>query len=126
MSTPPITQNATAETTIEAEAEPRSYGGYAGKVRRFALTVFRPVETRRLLSLREGECDRCGRCCRIGYVCPMLQEMEDGSSRCRAYGVRPPNCRKFPITARDLDDVEGRCSFSFRAEPALAATGGGR
>jgi len=99
-------------------AEPRTYGGYSGKVRRFMLTVFRLGETDRLIAQREGDCNRCGRCCRIGYVCPMLEELPDGSSRCRAYSLRPPNCRKFPIVPADVHDVDGMCSYTFQGLPA--------
>ncbi|OGG46302.1 MAG: hypothetical protein A3F84_02435 [Candidatus Handelsmanbacteria bacterium RIFCSPLOWO2_12_FULL_64_10] len=86
----------------------------AGKVRRFALIRFRPGYVARQAALREGECNRCGRCCKILFRCPFLKEEEGGESHCRIYGQRFEQCVAFPIDDRDLADVDFNCTYSFR------------
>ncbi len=101
------------------EGEPRTYGGVSGKVRRFFSTLLQPGRVEKQIAEREGDCNRCGRCCKIGFVCPFLEEFEDGSSRCRVYAVRPLQCRKYPIVARDLADVNGLCTYTFPASSSV-------
>ena len=88
-----------------------------GKVRRFYLGVLRRRYVRRSLELRRGECARCGACCALGYRCWSLRDSDDGTE-CRVHGVRPMNCRIFPIDERDLADRDllnpsVPCGFSF-------------
>ena len=81
----------------------------SSKTRRF-FQSFKGVE-----SGRKGECtpETCetsdGRkgaaCCKLGFVCPCL-----GERACKAYRVRPPNCRVFPRSREDLLLVKG-CGF---------------
>lgn len=84
-----------------------------GKVRRFFLVTFNKSYVQRQLFYREGECNQCGVCCSLLFVCPSV--MKDG--RCRTYGVcRPQACKAFPIDQRDLDEVKmcgGRCGYVF-------------
>ena len=74
-----------------------------GKVRRFGLGLFRRGYVRRSAARREGECQRCGACCRLGYRCQFLRE-KGGGTECRVHWLRPRNCRLFPIDERDLAD----------------------
>ncbi len=92
-----------------------------GKIRRFYLGHFRRGYVESRISLRRGECLRCGACCRLLYICPELEELADGSTRCRIHEERPKNCRIFPVDQRDLNDRglvggdmnERPCGFDF-------------
>jgi len=74
-----------------------------GKVRRFSLGLFRPGYVRRSAQQRAGDCRRCGACCQLGYRCQLLRTTGD-ITECRVHGLRPRNCRLFPIDDRDLAD----------------------
>ena len=92
-----------------------------GKIRRFYLGHFRPGYVESKINLRRGECLRCGACCRLLYICPELEELPDGSTRCRIHEKRAKNCRIFPVDQTDLNDRglvggdmnERPCGFSF-------------
>jgi hypothetical protein len=84
-----------------------------GKLRRFVSANFRKQEVIESLALREGECNRCGACCEILFKCPFLKKHVDGTTTCGIYEDRPNQCRLFPITRRDLEEVRGTCSYSF-------------
>jgi hypothetical protein len=88
-----------------------------GKLRRFLSANFRKQEVREALALRTGECNRCGACCEILFKCPFLKKHVDGTTTCGIYEDRPNQCRLFPITRRDLEEVRGTCSFSFKERP---------
>ncbi|HLL72635.1 MAG TPA: YkgJ family cysteine cluster protein [Pyrinomonadaceae bacterium] len=88
-----------------------------GKLRRFVSANFRKQEVIDALSLRRGECNRCGACCEILLKCPFLKKHGDGTSTCGIYEDRPNQCRLFPIERRDLDEVRGQCSFYFIEKP---------
>src|SRR5215831_17151819 len=88
-----------------------------GKLRRFVNTNFRKQETIAALSLRRGECNRCGACCELLFKCPFLKKHDDGSSTCGIYEHRPNSCRMFPIEPRDLLEVRGECSYTFIEKP---------
>jgi|SRR5215813_7702568 len=88
-----------------------------GKLRRFVNTNFRKQETIAALSLRRGECNRCGACCELLFKCPFLKKYQDGSSTCGIYENRPNSCRLFPIERRDLEEVRGTCSYYFIEKP---------
>jgi hypothetical protein len=88
-----------------------------GKLRRFVSANFRKQETIAALSLRRGECNRCGACCEILFKCPFLKKHTDGSTTCGIYEDRPNQCRLFPIERRDLEEVRGTCSFYFIERP---------
>jgi hypothetical protein len=88
-----------------------------GKIRRFVNTNFRKAETVAALSLRRGECNRCGACCELVFKCPFLKKNADGSSTCGIYENRPNSCRLFPIEPRDIMEVRGTCSYYFIEKP---------
>ncbi|HSB61031.1 MAG TPA: hypothetical protein VLI67_04890 [Vicinamibacteria bacterium] len=89
-----------------------------GKVRRFLQAKLLKEDTDALLSLRRGECNRCGACCKILFRCPFLATDEDGSYTCRIYEKRFAQCRLYPLHAEDLREVE-ECSYTFEPQPAL-------
>jgi hypothetical protein len=88
-----------------------------GKLRRFVSANFRKQEVIEALALRRGECNRCGACCELLFKCPFLKKQVDGTSTCGIYEDRPNQCRLFPITRRDLEEVRETCSFSFIERP---------
>lgn len=88
-----------------------------GKLRRFVQIRFRKEEVVAALSLRRGDCNRCGACCEILFKCPFLKKHEDATTTCGIYEDRPNQCRLFPIEQRDLAEVRGTCSFYFIEKP---------
>ncbi|HEY0547504.1 MAG TPA: YkgJ family cysteine cluster protein [Pyrinomonadaceae bacterium] len=88
-----------------------------GKLRRFVSANFRKEDVIASLSLRRGECNRCGACCEILFKCPFLKKHGDGTTTCGIYEDRPNQCRLFPIEKRDLEEVRGTCSFYFIEKP---------
>ena len=92
-----------------------------GKIRRFYLGHVRPGYIASKINQRHGDCLRCGTCCMLLYSCPELEELEDGSTRCRIHEKRPTNCRIFPVDQADLKDRDlvsrdrekHLCGFSF-------------
>lgn len=89
-----------------------------GKLRRFVNINFRKEEVVASLSLRRGECNRCGACCELLFKCPFLKKHTDGSTTCGIYEDRPNQCRLFPIEKRDLEEVRGICTYYFLEKPA--------
>jgi uncharacterized protein len=83
-----------------------------GKVRRFIQSNVFPAHTQELLKERQGDCDRCGECCKILFRCPFLGQDSKGEYLCRIYQRRFTQCRLFPIQPRDLHEVT-RCSYTF-------------
>ena len=82
-----------------------------GKIRRLGLTTFRRGYVRAQMARREGECRRCGGCCRLAYRCLFL----NGDNLCAIYKTpRLSNCKSFPIDERDLREVPGGCGYRFR------------
>ena len=61
---------------------------------------------------RTGSCAQCGACCQLPIVCPFLKSRKDGTTYCGIYRLRPPNCRKYPRTARE-HITEKTCGFRF-------------
>ena len=90
----------------------------AGRPRRMFDNLFRGGRVRESLSRRRGECRRCGACCQMGNRCHFLY-YEDGLAACRGYdGRKSPNCRRFPMSERDLADrdvilPEQPCGYTF-------------
>ena len=68
-------------------------------------------------SLRSGECNQCGNCCRILYKCPFLAEQDDDTSYCTIYENRPEQCGAYPIDERCLAEVDFDCTYSFATLP---------
>ena len=75
-----------------------------GKTRRFYLGHLGKAYLEQQVAGREGQCRRCGTCCKLLYVCPHLEEFADGTSSCRIHEHRPMNCRIFPVDQADLGD----------------------
>ncbi len=88
-----------------------------GKLRRFVKANFRKQEIIASLTLRRGECNRCGACCELVFKCPFLKKLPDGSGMCGIYENRPNSCRLFPIEKRDIEEVRGTCSYYFIEKP---------
>ena len=88
-----------------------------GKLRRAINIRFRKEEVVAKLSLRRGDCNRCGACCEILFKCPFLKKHGDGTSTCGIYEDRPNQCRLFPLERRDLQEVRGTCSYYFIEKP---------
>ncbi len=69
----------------------------------------------------EGECNRCGHCCRLLFDCPFLGQGENGTTQCTIYLTRhaPKVCVMFPLNPQDLAEIKRAiaphtCSFSFQ------------
>ena len=92
-----------------------------GKVRRFIQAKFGNQDVDALVARRQGECNRCGACCKILFRCPFLAEDADGQYTCRIYDKRFAQCRLFPLHPSDLREV-AECSFTFDTAPAAAPT----
>jgi hypothetical protein len=89
----------------------------AGKVRRFFRANIYTAENEKLLSKRQGECNRCGACCKILFKCPFLVEnlgADPGNLyTCGIYGEHFSQCRIYPLVPQDLLEVEEPCSYTF-------------
>lgn len=88
-----------------------------GKVRRFVQSSVLREDTEPLLEKRDGECNRCGACCKILFRCPFLGTDDEGQYTCRIYAMRFSQCRLFPLRAADLRELGEECSYTFAAEP---------
>jgi hypothetical protein len=88
-----------------------------GKVRRFVQAKLMRQDTDALLARRQGDCNRCGACCKILFRCTFLATDAEGQYTCRIYERRFAQCRLFPLHAEDLREV-GECSYTFVADPA--------
>ncbi|MCA1808085.1 MAG: hypothetical protein LC725_01240 [Lentisphaerae bacterium] len=75
-----------------------------GTPRRLWLNVFRPGYVRASLARRQGECRRCGACCRLAWRCHFFYHNKEMPA-CRLYRwYRSWNCSRFPLDRRDLAD----------------------
>jgi hypothetical protein len=86
-------------------------------------TYFQPKETTQTLAARQGDCNRCGACCRILYRCPYLKDTEDGNTTCSIYKGRPDQCATFPHDIRSIEiltEMGISCSYTFQAVPRIA------
>ena len=90
-----------------------------GKVRRIIQAQLIPDAVAARAARRQGECNRCGECCKILFRCPFLKTLDNGEYSCRIYESRFAPCRHFPVDTRDLREVTN-CSFSFGSAPAVA------
>ncbi len=90
-----------------------------GKLRRYLQANLIAQDHEALARRRQGECSRCGACCKIVFRCPFLGTDEHGEYTCRIYEKRFAQCRLFPLHARDLLEVP-ECSFTFPDDPRAA------
>jgi Fe-S-cluster containining protein len=93
-----------------------------GKARRFVQASLLREDPAPLLAKRQGECNRCGACCKILFRCPFLGTDAEGQYTCRIYEHRFAQCQLFPLRAQDLLELGEECSYTFAEEgaPALA------
>jgi Fe-S-cluster containining protein len=92
----------------------------SGKVRRFVQAKVVKQDPAPLLARRQGECNRCGACCKILFRCPFLGTDETGQYTCRIYEKRFDQCRLFPLHPADLLEV-AECSYVFGPEATPVA-----
>ena len=90
----------------------------AGKVRRFIRANIYTEKNEQLLARRQGECNRCGACCKILLRCPFLIETPaDATGKvvysCGIYGDHFNQCRIYPLVPADLEEVEEPCGYTF-------------
>jgi len=92
---------------------------WSGVMRRFLLYVFNKKYVKANALKCQGECLRCGACCKLALKqCPYLAFDECGKSSCTKYdNSRMPNCVVFPIDDRDIKERDivssTPCGFSF-------------
>jgi hypothetical protein len=91
---------------------------FAGKIRRFFRASIYTAGNEALLTARRGECTRCGACCKILFRCPFLVENPAGEPgniySCSIYGRHFNQCRLYPLTAKDLLEIEEEeCGYTF-------------
>lgn len=86
-------------------------GPFDGKLTRFVTSLVLPVDPS-----RTGECERCGACCRFLVKCPFLRPSKEdpGSFECKAYFLRPLQCRKYPRTKRE--QIHHPCGYRFEGD----------
>lgn len=84
------------------------------KVRRSYISTFHAEYVRQSIeATREGDCTRCGACCKLVYRCPFLGEDSTNQPFCRIYGeLRPASCKTFPFDRIDSEVEE--CGFVFK------------
>ncbi len=88
-----------------------------GKLRRIYLIHLRRTYVQKQLRKRQGECQRCGACCKLMFPCWALTH-NNGSVHCDRYHARSSVCRIFPIDDKDLKDrdlvhPQVKCGFHF-------------
>jgi Fe-S-cluster containining protein len=87
-----------------------------GKTRRFVQSSLLRQDPAPLLAKRQGDCNRCGACCKILFRCPFLATDAEGQYTCRIYEKRFAQCRLYPVHPGDLREIEKDCSYTFEAE----------
>ena len=105
-----------------------SYGAF----RRWYMSKILPDKVLyRWLPYRQGECNRCGLCCKIVFSCSFFVEGEQGTA-CSIYTDpkhSPSACVVFPIDPRDIQEVQKQiapapCPFHFEGAPEHPTTWG--
>ncbi len=89
-----------------------------GKIRRFILAHFRKQYVEQQTQKRQGECVRCGVCCKLLINCIMLTQDSHGNYQCKIHNRKPSNCSLFPIDEKDIKDRDTilpdvPCGYSF-------------
>jgi hypothetical protein len=100
-----------------------------GKLKRFYAGHFRKCHVARRLATREGSCRRCGACCELLFRCAFATR-ENGLAACRIYGIRPINCRIFPMSPQDLAErnlilPDRPCGYYFKMKDSKSAPSAG-
>lgn len=83
------------------------------KIERHLDVYLFPSRVKKQLESRQGNCRQCGKCCKLVFKCPMLDERSDCRS-CRIYSKRSKVCSLFPFHPDDLKDVGHDCGYSFK------------
>lgn len=88
-----------------------------GKLRRAYLGHLRKDYVKENIARRQGECKRCGACCKLMFRCWLLDKKSPPAA-CRRYPSRTKACQLFPIDERDFADrdlVEPgiKCGYKF-------------
>ncbi|MBI3544498.1 MAG: hypothetical protein HY075_14600 [Deltaproteobacteria bacterium] len=83
------------------------------KIRRGYFAVFHADYVKANIQERQGECHRCGACCKLVYDCPFLGHDAHSLPYCRIYGdLRPGACKNYPFDRVDAE-IE-QCGFKFK------------
>jgi hypothetical protein len=93
-----------------------------GKLRRFVQANVMQQDNEALLAKRQGECNRCGACCKILFRCPFLGTDAEGQYTCRIYQYRFAQCRLFPLHSEDLRELGDQCSYTFQEPEKVPST----
>ena len=89
------------------------FSQFLRKSRRTYLSYFHPSYVKQAVAAREGECHRCGACCKLLYDCPFLGHDSQNLPYCRIYGdLRPYACKNYPFDRVD-SEIE-QCGFKFK------------
>jgi len=64
---------------------------WKAKIKRNLCAIFLPVAKN-----RQGQCNRCGACCKLPKPCPFLGYQPDGKAFCRIQKLKPLTCKKYP------------------------------
>lgn len=77
----------------------------------------------RYKAYQQGECNRCGLCCKIQFQCPFFLDEGEYNTRCSIYTTphAPSACLKFPLDPTDLKllqrEIGNACTFYFEGAP---------
>jgi len=76
----------------------------------------------RYKAYQQGECNRCGLCCKIQFQCPFFVDEGPYNTHCAIYTTHAPNaCLKFPVDPTDLKllqrEVGNACTFYYDGAP---------
>ncbi len=84
------------------------------KFRRMLFSVFhREYIAQSIAMNRQGECHRCGMCCKLINKCPFLGTDSQNLPFCRVYGeLRPAACNNYPFDR--VDSEIKQCGFKFK------------
>lgn len=96
----------------------------SAKIGRFVRHFLTPDDYRaNMKKYQQGECNRCGSCCRIIFHCPFLQNLPDGTGHCTIYMTKhaPKACVIFPLDPGDLAEIKraiapNTCTFDYAPE----------
>jgi len=77
----------------------------------------------RYKAYQQGECNRCGLCCKIQFQCPFFVDGGEYNTSCSIYTTphAPQACLKFPLDPMDLKllqrEVGNACTFYYEGAP---------
>ena len=90
------------------------FSQFLRKSRRGYFAMFHRDYVRQNIAVsRDGDCHRCGACCKLLYNCPFLGHDSQNLPYCRIYGdLRPGACKNYPFDRVD-SEIE-QCGFKFK------------